>query len=104
MHICVSKLSIIGSDDGLWPGRRQAIYWTNAELLLIRTLGTNVNDILGEIKTFSLKKMYLKNIVWEIVANFLNVLSSKYYSLKYTPKELAIPCLNSDMSVKKCLS
>ena len=25
MHICVSKLSILGSDNGLSPGRRQAI-------------------------------------------------------------------------------
>ena len=30
MHISVSNLTIIGSDDGLSPGRRQAIIWTNA--------------------------------------------------------------------------
>ena len=40
-HICVSKLTIIGSDNGLSPGRCQAIIWTNAGLLLIRPLGTN---------------------------------------------------------------
>ena len=34
-HICVSKLSITGSDNGLSPGRRQAIIWTNAGILLI---------------------------------------------------------------------
>ena len=34
-HICVSKLRIIGSDNGLSPGRRQAIIWTNAGILLI---------------------------------------------------------------------
>ena len=28
-HICVNKLAIIGSDNGLSPGRRQAIIWTN---------------------------------------------------------------------------
>ena len=49
MHICVNKLTIIGSDNGLSPGRRQAIIWTNAELLLIRPLGTNFNEILIEI-------------------------------------------------------
>ena len=38
-HICVSKITIIGSDDGLSPGRRNAIIWTNAGILLfIRTL------------------------------------------------------------------
>ena len=36
MHICISKLTIIASDNGLLPGRRQAIIWTNAWILLIR--------------------------------------------------------------------
>ena len=34
-HICVSKLTIIDSDDGLSPGRRQAIIWTSAGILFI---------------------------------------------------------------------
>ena len=59
-HICVSKLTIIASDNGLSPGRRQAIIWTNDGILLIGTLGTNFNEILIEIHTFSFKKMYLK--------------------------------------------
>ena len=59
-HICVSKLTIIGSDNGLSPERRQANVWTNAGILLIETLGTNFSDILGEIHTFSLKEMNMK--------------------------------------------
>ena len=59
-HICVSKLTIIGSDNGLSPDRRQAIIWTNAGLLLIGHLGTNFSEILIEILTFSFKKMRLK--------------------------------------------
>ena len=59
-HICVSKLTIIGSDNGLSPDRRQAIIWTNDGLLLIGPLGTNFSEILIEILTFSLKKMPLK--------------------------------------------
>ena len=59
-HICVSKLTIIGSDNGLSPDRRQAIIWTNAGLLLIGPLGTNLIEILIEIRTFSFKKMHLK--------------------------------------------
>ena len=39
-HICVSKLTVVGSDNGLPPGRRQAIVWTNAEILLIGPSGT----------------------------------------------------------------
>ena len=61
-HICVGKLTTIGSDNGLSPGRRQAITWTNAGILLIETLGTNFSDILIGIKIFSFKKMRLKNV------------------------------------------
>ena len=50
-HICVSKLTTIGSDNGLSPGRRQAIIWTNAGILLIGPLGTNFSEILIEILT-----------------------------------------------------
>ena len=53
VHICVSKLTIIGSDNGLSPRRRQAIIWTNAGILLIGPLGTNFSEILIEIHTFS---------------------------------------------------
>ena len=59
-HICVGKLSIIGPDNGLSPGRRQAIIRTNAGTLLIRPLGTNFSEILIEILIFSFKKMRLK--------------------------------------------
>ena len=59
-HICVSKQTIIGSDNGLSPDRRQAIIWTNAGLLLIGPLGTNLSEILIEILTFSFKKIRLK--------------------------------------------
>ena len=34
-HICVNNLTIIGPDNGLSPGRHQAIIWTNAGMLLI---------------------------------------------------------------------
>ena len=44
-HICVGKLTIIGSDNGLSPERRQAIIWTNAGILLIGPLGTNFSEI-----------------------------------------------------------
>ena len=60
MHICVRKLTIIGSDNGLSPGRRQAIIWTNAVILSTGPLGTNVSEILIEIYAFSFKKLHLK--------------------------------------------
>ena len=59
-HICVGKLTIIGSDNGLSPGRRQAIIWTSAGILLIGPLGTNFSEILIGIQIFSFKKIHVK--------------------------------------------
>ena len=51
-HICVCKLTIIGSDNDLSPLRCQAIIWTGAGKLIIRTLETDVSEVLSEIHTF----------------------------------------------------
>ena len=59
-HICLGKLTIICSDNGLLPGRCQAIIWTNAGILLIRSLGTNLSEIFIGNQVFSFKKMHLK--------------------------------------------
>ena len=60
IHICLSKQTITDSDNGLLPGQRQVIIWTNAGILLIRPLQTNFSEILFKIHTFSFKKMHLK--------------------------------------------
>ena len=52
-HIYVSKTNHHWSDNALSPGRRQSITWTNAGMLLIGPLGTNFNEFLIEIQTFS---------------------------------------------------
>ena len=79
-HICVSKLIIIGSDNGLSPGRHQAIIWTNAGILLIGPLGTNFSEMLIEIHTFSFKKIHLKmsSGKWRPFCLGLNVITVNY--------------------------
>ena len=79
-RICVSKLTIIASDNGLSPGRRQAIIWNNAEILSIGLLGTNFNEILIGIQTFSFKKMHLKvsSAKWRPFCLGLNVLKEAH--------------------------
>ena len=57
---CVSRLTIIGSDNGFSPCRRQVNIWTNAGILLIGPLWTILSEILIEIDSFLLKKMHLK--------------------------------------------
>ena len=56
MHIWVSKLTILGWDNGLSPSWCQAIIWANADILLIWTLGTNLSEILNEIDTFFIQE------------------------------------------------
>ena len=75
-HICVNKITIICSDNGLSPGRRQAIIWTNAVLLLIEPLGTNFSEILIAIHIFSSQKMHLNisSAKWRLFCLGLNVL------------------------------
>ena len=59
-HICVSKLGIIGTNNGLSPVRCQAIIWTNADLLSIGPLGRNFSDIYIRLPQFSFSKLHLK--------------------------------------------
>ena len=72
------QLTTISSNNGLPPGRHQAIIWTNAWILLIRTLGTSFSEILSEIHTLSFKKMHLKMSFakWRQFCLGLNVLNA----------------------------
>ena len=76
-HICVDNLTIIDSDNGLSPGRRLAIIWTSARMLLIGPLVTNLGEIVFKIRIFSLKKMHLKtwSVKWRPFCLSHNVLS-----------------------------
>ena len=67
MHICVSNLTIIGSDNGLSPGRRQAIIWTNNGISFIGPSGTNFSEILIKILTFFQENAF-ESVVWEMAA------------------------------------
>ena len=76
-HICVGKLTIIGWDNGLSPGGRQAIIWTNAGLLSTGPLWTYFSEYLIKIQQFSLKTMHLKVLParWGPPCLSLNVLN-----------------------------
>ena len=103
-HICVDKLSIIGSDNDL--------FWTNAGILLIVPLGTNFSGILIGIQTYSLKKIRLKmssaksqvgnyatawmdswRVTQQILYNFCNK------SLTSSPRNSIIACFDTRESL-----
>ena len=75
-HICVSKLTSIGSDNGLSPGRCQGIVRSNT--VMIVPLGTNVSELSIEVHTLSFKKMHLNMTFekWQLLCLILNVLNS----------------------------
>ena len=77
-HICVSQLTIIVSDNGLSPDRRQAIIWNNDGKLSFGPLGRNFSEIVIEIYIFSFTKMHLKisSGKWRPSCLGLNVLNT----------------------------
>ena len=65
MHICVAKLTIIGSDNGLSPGWRQATICTKAGIVLIWPLGANFSEILIANSNIFIQENALENVVCE---------------------------------------
>ena len=106
-HICVGKLTIVSSDNGLSPGRRQAIIWTNAGILVIGHLRTNFSEMLIEIHTFLLKKIDFKmsSGKWRPSCLGLNVIMTKILDVIYgfiRPKSVKIRlCSNNSQYHEK---
>ena len=84
-QICVSKLTNIGSDDGLSCDQRQAMIWTNAGILLIGPLGTNVSESLIAIYTLFIQENAFEN-VWKMAA----ILSRPQYVKSLRPGDAYI--------------
>ena len=84
-HICISKLTINDSDNGLLSGLCQTIIWTNAEILLVVPLGTKFSKILIAIYMFSFKKMHLKlsSGKWRPFSLSLNVFKLLVQKMEY---------------------
>ena len=80
----VSSLSTLpkishNSQYSQFPGRRQAIIWTNARILLIRPLGTNFSENLIGIQTFSLlMPLKMSSAKWRPLCLGLNVLKQHH--------------------------
>ena len=84
-HICVGKLTIIGSNNGLSPGRRQAIIWTNDKILLIGPLGTNFSEIwnFNRNSNIFVQENAFENAVWKMAAIFPRPQWVKYISVAF---------------------
>ena len=67
-HICFGNLTITGSDNGLSPGRRQAIIWTNAGILSIEPLGTDFTEIFFQISYIFIQEDVFEQYVCKMAA------------------------------------
>ena len=90
MHICVSKLTIIGSDNGLSPGRRQAIIWTNAGIVNW-TLGNKFQWNLNRIQYIFIQENAFEDVVCEMASmssrpQCVKFLNWAIYIMKINPK------------------
>ena len=91
MHICVGNLTIIGSDNGLSPGRRQAIIWTNAGILLIGPLGTNFQWNFNQNSNIFIKENVFASVICEMASILFRPQSVKCISCL---QELFWHCIN----------
>ena len=102
-HICVGGLTIIGSDNGLSLGRRQAIIWANAGMLLIGPLGTGFREMLiGIIFSFTKMRMKMSSAKWRPFCLGLDVLT--HYFRWLNAKEATPQCTEAASLVSFALS
>ena len=68
-HIYASvNKAIIGSDNGLSPGRRQPVIWTNDVILLIGPLATNFSEILYQNSKLFVQENAFESVVCDMAA------------------------------------
>ena len=68
--------AMFGSDNGLAPGRRQAIIWSNAGILVIGPLWTNFSEMLIEyMYIFIYIYIYIRKSIWKVVWKMKAILS-----------------------------
>ena len=101
-RICVDSLTNNGSDNGWSSGRRQAIIWTSAGILLIGPFGTNSIGIWIGIQVFSFKEMHSNKSYakWRpfclglnVLTKTLNVRGPSYLGLTMSISWLLMPWL-----------
>ena len=82
-HICVSKLIIIGSDNGWAPGRSQAIIWTSAVILSIQNSEINLQRNLRGNWNIFIQENIFENVVSKMVVVLFRPQCAKILSTMY---------------------
>ena len=86
MHICISKLTTIASDNGLLPGPRQAIIYINQSWNIANwTLGNKLQWNRNRNLYIYIQENALENVVWKMAA----ILSRpQWIKSEFSPKYL----------------
>ena len=95
-HLYINELGSLGSGNGLSPVQRQAITWTNVDLLSIRPFWTNFSEIQIKIQDFSFMKMHLKMLSvkwWPFCPGEMSWISLRWMS-GHLPNEINIGLVN----------
>ena len=87
----------IGSDNGLSPGRRQAIIWTNAGILSIGLPGTNFGEIWIGILSFSYKQNSFEIIVYQNGGHFVQGEISSFLTQNIPHERIVISTRKTEM-------
>ena len=64
MHTCIDEQTIIGSDNGLSPGRRKAINLNQCWNIINRTLGNKLQLNLNQNLYIFIQENALENAIW----------------------------------------
>ena len=106
-HVCVTKLTIIGSHNGLKPDRCQAIIWNNAGILLVSPLGTHFRaEYQSKFIYILIQESAFENVVWKTAAILsrpqcvdLKVASATWYCCTNYNRQMFLPaCFNCSPS------
>ena len=97
-HTCISKLTLIGLDNGLLPGMCQTIIWTNAGILLTGPLTTNFSEILINQNShiFIRENAFeMSSGKWQLFCLSLNVLTVVKYITRNINRQYATTVIHS---------
>ena len=98
-HICVCNLTIIDSDNGLSPVRRQAIIWTNASILFFWTPGNKLQRNINRNSYISIKRNPFQYVVWNMAAVLSRIQCVN--ELKFLPKVIHLTLMKWNETYQK---
>ena len=100
--ICVSILTITGSDNGLSPGRRETIIWTDDGIALIGALGSKLQWNLNRNLYSFIQENEFVNVIWKLAVTFFRPQYVNNF-IRVTKSNFSIPLIRRFCRIIKTL-